>query len=508
MASSLFLLLDDVSVYLKNASVGFKKITAMVPDATAAGLKSTIPVLADDLALNAEQVSGLQAKRELPVVAAIAKGSAKNKVYLLAGILGASVAMPALIIGGLIAGGAFLAYEGVHKVMESKDAILTFFKKPLMSKEEKQELKRKDAEEALKNLHEFASMTDEQLLAKEKDKIKTSIKTDLILSAEILVISLGAMSGLGLATQAMSLAAVAGIMTVGVYGLVAGIVRLDDMGLRLKNLKDDDLKNAADEMLKKESFENSPRLKKVLGPLFDHVIKPAIGLGMKAINEPVNLLKKPLQGLGGGMVSSMPYLMQGLTIAGTIAMFGVGGGLLLHNIPALGILGHGFLSGVAAAGLVGAGIVATEKAAHPLVDKFKDSELMKSIAEKVEAFKNWTTKDIDNDKELEKKLKVTPAEREILNHYLESEKKFQDNIHSFLKEDQKLAESVNSSKLREMVSEQQQKPSATKAPILVKIEEEAKLSETIIKPNVEKFLDLQAKGAQDETVSKPRGFKP
>ncbi len=521
MASSLLLLLDDISLFSKNASVAARKVFTLVPDATAAGIKSTLPVLADDLALNAEQVSGLQAKRELPVVAAIAKGSAKNKVFLWAGILGASIVQPVLIVGGLIAGGAYLAYEGVHKVMESKDAIINFFRKPFMSQEEKQELKRQEAKDALQRMHEFASLSDEELLKLEKDKIKNSIKTDLVLSAEILVISLGAMTGLGLAVQATSLAAVATIMTVGVYGLVAGIVRLDDMGLRLKNVKDDDLKNAANEMLKKPSFANSPTLKKFLGPVFDYGIKPVVALGMKALNEPANLAQKPIKTLGTGLVKGMPYLMQGLTIVGTGAMFAVGGGLLLHYIPALGFLGHGAVAGIAAAGLVGGALVGVEKVAHPVIGKMKETSWFQSISESIDniasKFQKTLGNDIDNDKALEKQLKIKPEERKILEQYLASEKKFQASFDG-LKEEKDLAASIDTSALKRMVASQN-KPKNTYirnndiAEVIdvtpkketIKVIEEP-LKEVPINPSVTQFMAVAA--SRNDEVQNTQKNKP
>ena len=244
MPSSLLALLDDIATMLDDVSIAAKK---------------TAGVLGDDLALNAQQVTGLSAERELPVVWAVAKGSLKNKAILVPAALAISYLLPVAIIPLLMFGGAFLCFEGVEKLVHK------FFP----DKEDKQH----EAE-----LHAAAKDTTVDLVALEKERIKGAVRTDFILSAEIIAISLGVVAERSFGTQAGVLVAIAMIMTVGVYGLVAGIVKLDDLGLHLS-------------------------------------------------------LKRGTKAIGRAILFISPWLMKLLSIAGTIAMFLVGGGILVHGIP-------------------------------------------------------------------------------------------------------------------------------------------------------------------------------
>lgn len=253
MASSLLLLLDDIATILDDVSV-MTKVAA----------KKTAGVLGDDLALNAEQVSGVRAARELPVVWAVAKGSARNKLFLVPGALAISAFLPWLVTPLLMAGGLFLCYEGVEKLLHKF-------------------LHGKDAVDAQHQAHAAAlAKSDAELLAAEQDKIRGAIRTDLILSAEIIVISLGTVSDRPFPVQAGVVVGIAALMTVGVYGLVAGIVKLDDFGLYL--------------------------------------------------SRSVNAFARSL---GRGILRAAPWLMRGLSIAGTAAMFLVGGGILTHGFHAV-----------------------------------------------------------------------------------------------------------------------------------------------------------------------------
>jgi predicted DNA repair protein MutK len=254
MASSLLLLLDDIATILDDVSV-MTKVAA----------KKTAGVLGDDLALNAEQVSGVHADRELPVVWAVAKGSARNKLILVPAALAISAFLPWAVTPLLMLGGLFLCYEGFEKVAH----------KLLHGRQEG------DAHHAA---HVAAlARPYRELLAIEESKIKGAIRTDFILSAEIIVIALGTVADRDFALQFGVLAGIAVLMTVGVYGLVAGIVKLDDAGLHLSRMS-----NAA------------------------------------------------LSRLGRGILGAAPWLMKALSVAGTAAMFLVGGGILTHGVHAVG----------------------------------------------------------------------------------------------------------------------------------------------------------------------------
>ncbi len=265
--SSLFALIDDIATLLDDVSVMTKVAT-----------QKTAGVLGDDLALNAQQVSGIDADRELPVVWAVAKGSMINKVILVPAALaisalehwlhGRGINIP-LITPLLMIGGAFLCYEGVEKLAH----------KLLHSSTE-------DEQHHQALVH---AVKDEKvdMVAFEKEKIQGAIRTDFILSAEIIVISLGTVADADFVRQLAVLASIAVIMTVGVYGLVGGIVKLDDLGLLLNR---DERKNAVAGFKRK---------------------------------------------LGRAILAGAPYLMKFLSIAGTAAMFLVGGSILVHGIGPL-----------------------------------------------------------------------------------------------------------------------------------------------------------------------------
>ena len=253
--TSLLALIDDIATLLDDVSV-MTKVAA----------KKTAGVLGDDLALNAEQVSGVKANRELPVVWAVAKGSALNKLILVPAALLISAFLPWLITPLLMIGGAFLCYEGCEKLVHK------FFHKEEQEHEHRETLKAV-ADPAV------------DLVAFEKQKIKGAIRADFILSAEIIVISLGAVQSATFGVQVAAICTIAVLMTIGVYGLVAGIVKLDDAGLYLA--------------------KTDPQ---------------ASGAGARIA-------------LGKGILFLAPWLMKTLSVVGTAAMFLVGGGILVHGIP-------------------------------------------------------------------------------------------------------------------------------------------------------------------------------
>ena len=260
--ASLFTLLDDIATILDDVAA-MSKVAA----------KKTAGVLGDDLALNAQQVTGVKAERELPVVWAVAKGSMVNKAILVPAALAISVFVPWLITPLLMIGGAFLCYEGFEKLAH----------KYLHSAQE---------EEQHKVQHKAAVANPQvDIVQMEKDKIKGAVRTDFILSAEIIVISLGTVAGVALSQQAAVLVTIAVAMTIGVYGLVAAIVKMDDAGLYLSQ-------------------------------------RPGAAA----------------QALGRGLLATAPRLMKILSVVGTAAMFMVGGGIIAHAIEAV----HHFSQGVAA----------------------------------------------------------------------------------------------------------------------------------------------------------------
>ncbi|MXR31259.1 DUF808 domain-containing protein [Pseudomonas sp. PICF6] len=260
--SSLLLLIDDIATVLDDVAL----MTKMAA-------KKTAGVLGDDLALNAQQVSGVRAEREIPVVWAVAKGSFINKLILVPSALAISAFVPWLVTPLLMVGGAYLCFEGFEKLAH----------KFLHSKAQDQ------AEHA--QLVEAVANPAVDLVAFEKDKIKGAIRTDFILSAEIIAITLGTVADAPLTQQVIVLSGIAIVMTVGVYGLVAGIVKLDDLGLWLTQ-------------------------------------KP--GQWAKSV--------------GGAILRAAPYMMKGLSVIGTAAMFLVGGGILTHGVPVV----HHWIEGVTA----------------------------------------------------------------------------------------------------------------------------------------------------------------
>jgi predicted DNA repair protein MutK len=251
--SSLLLLIDDIATLLDDVSV-MTKVAA----------KKTAGVLGDDLALNAQQVSGIKADRELPVVWAVAKGSLVNKAILVpAALLISAVAnwaiMPLLMLGGL-----YLCFEGAEKMAHS-----LFHPKA-------------EDDEHHARLVEAVKDEDVDIVSYEKEKIKGAVRTDFILSAEIIVITLGTVAAASFGRQVAVLVGISLLMTAGVYGLVAGIVKLDDMGLYLSN--------------------TASKLKQALGRL---------------------------------LLAAAPWLMKTLSVLGTLAMFLVGGGIIVHGLPFL-----------------------------------------------------------------------------------------------------------------------------------------------------------------------------
>lgn len=249
--SSLFALIDDIATLLDD-------VAAM----TKVAARKTAGVLGDDLALNAQQVSGIASERELPVVWAVAKGSFINKLILVPLALAISALAPGLVLPLLMIGGLYLCFEGVEKLAHK------FLHPAAEDEAHHAELMNALADPAI------------DLVAFERDKIKGAIRTDFVLSAEIIVISLGTVAGAALTSQLAVLSGISVIMTVGVYGLVAAIVKLDDAGLYLSR-------------------------------------KPGAGQ----------------QALGRLLLATAPKLMKTLSVVGTAAMFLVGGGILVHGIP-------------------------------------------------------------------------------------------------------------------------------------------------------------------------------
>ncbi|MDR7342882.1 putative DNA repair protein MutK [Pantoea alhagi] len=250
--SSLLTLLDDIATLLDDISV-MGKIAA----------KKTAGVLGDDLSLNAQQVSGVKANRELPVVWGVAKGSFLNKLILVPLALVISAFAPWAITPLLMIGGAYLCYEGVEKVMHSLQHD-------------------KNAETSEARQQRLQKLVAQDPVGYEKKKIKGAVRTDFILSAEIVAITLGIVSSAPLLNQILILSGIAILVTIGVYGIVAGIVKLDDLGYWLSD------KSSA-----------------------------------------------VAQALGKMLLVLAPWLMKVLTVVGTLAMFLVGGGIIVHGIPAL-----------------------------------------------------------------------------------------------------------------------------------------------------------------------------
>lgn len=257
MASvGLLALIDDIATLLDDVAL-LSKVAA----------KKTAGVLGDDLALNAEQVSGVRAERELPVVWAVAKGSALNKLILVPAALLISVVASWMITPLLMLGGAYLCFEGFEKISHKW-------------------LHGNNTREHRNQRLQALSDPTFDVVVFEKNKIKGAIRTDFILSAEIVVISLGVVQAVSFSQQVLVVSLIAAAITVGVYGLVAGIVKLDDGGYYLLATKG------------KTIYARCMRL------------------------------------IGRAVLAFCPYLMKTLAIVGTAAMFLVGGGILMHGIPA------------------------------------------------------------------------------------------------------------------------------------------------------------------------------
>ncbi|NNG63344.1 DUF808 domain-containing protein [Pseudomonas fragi] len=274
--SSLLVLLDDIAAVLDDVAL-MTKVAA----------KKTAGVLGDDLALNAQQVSGVRADRELPVVWAVAKGSFRNKLILVPAALAISAFAPWAVTPLLMLGGAYLCFEGFEKLAH-----------PFMHSKAEDQGKHQALQQAVAD-------AEVDLVAFEKDKVKGAIRTDFILSAEIIAITLGIVSESPLLQQVVVLSGIAIVMTVGVYGLVGGIVKLDDAGLYLSQKTGDGVWSG---------FQRS---------------------------------------FGRGLLSTAPYMMKSLSVIGTAAMFMVGGGILTHGVPAV----HHWIEGVAASSAQWLGVV-------------------------------------------------------------------------------------------------------------------------------------------------------
>ena len=292
MPTSLFALLDDLTLLLDDVAT-LTKVAA----------KKTAGVLGDDLALNAQQVAGVEAARELPVVWAVAKGSARNKAVLVPAALALSALAPWAITPALMLGGLYLCYEGVEKLAHRA-------LHPAEASAEDDAARRALSDPAV------------DLVAFEREKIRGAIRTDFILSAEIITISLASVAAAPFGTRVAVLVAVSALMTVGVYGLVAAIVKLDDLGLALRR-------------------------------------RPSAAA----------------RAIGGAVLAAAPRLMKLLSVAGTAAMFLVGGGILAHGVGPVeraikglaGAAGGGLLRGLVSAALEGAFGVAAGALALALV---------------------------------------------------------------------------------------------------------------------------------------------
>ena len=263
MASSLLALLDDIATVLDDVST-----------LTGVAARKSAGVLGDDLALNAEQVTGVRAARELPVVLAVAKGSAVNKLILVPAAVAVSALAPWVITPLLMAGGLFLCFEGFEKVAHR------WLTSPAEDDAHHRELAEALADPAV----DMAEL--------ERRKIRGAVRTDVVLSAEIIAITLGTVAGAPLLVQFGVLSGIAAMMTVGVYGLVAAIVKLDDAGLFLS---------------RRTGADTAARAQRALG---------------------------------AGILRAAPHFMRGLSVLGTAAMFLVGGGILAHGLPGAETLVH------------------------------------------------------------------------------------------------------------------------------------------------------------------------
>jgi len=257
MASGFFALFDDIAVLMDDVATMSKMAT-----------KKTAGILADDLAVNAEKASGFVSNRELPVLWEITKGSLLNKAIILPAAFLLSAFLPWVIVPILMIGGVYLSFEGVEKIYEY------FFHKGIK-----------------KQGSNVANMTAEEAAAHEKKKIKSAILVDFILSVEIVIIALGSVTDQPIQVQIIVVTVVAFLATIGVYGLVALLVRMDDFGYRL------------------------------------------IAKGEEK--------KKLLKNIGNGLVKTLPFIIRSLGVIGTLAMILVGGGIFVHNWHRLHEMVHG-----------------------------------------------------------------------------------------------------------------------------------------------------------------------
>lgn len=280
MASTLLALIDDIATILDDVAV-LSKVAA----------KKTAGVLGDDLALNAQQVAGVSADRELPVVWAVGKGSLINKLILVPTALAISIVAPWLVTPLLMIGGAYLCFEGFEKLAHK------YLHSAAEDKAHEQELLNALADPSV------------DMVAIERDKIKGAIRTDFVLSAEIIAITLGTVQTQPWTTQLAVLSTISLFMTFGVYGFVAGIVKLDDLGLHLA---------------RKTGDSGTHKLQR---------------------------------GIGQGLLSFAPWLMKALGVVGTAAMFLVGGGIMVHGFAPLHHAIQALVASVAGAGAMVQGLV-------------------------------------------------------------------------------------------------------------------------------------------------------
>lgn len=407
--ATLIALIDDISTVLDDVA-SQTKIAAV----------KTSGVVGDDLALNANQVAGVNADRELPVVWEVAKGSAKNKAVIIPGAIGLSAAAPLAITPVLMMGGTYLVYEGAEKLIEViQEKVFHKKHKPHPHGIET------DAKEMIKHHHEKTLGKEAEMKA-EREKINGAIKTDFVLSLEIIVIALGTVAAAPLMSQAATLVAVGAAMTVGVYGLVGGIVKADDVGLFLSQLNKENFVEKMDGLV--ESAKKHNKWIKPFTLPFNYAFS---GMCKTLFNNDVGI--KALNGIGEATLKTMPKFMKGLSVAGTVAMFTVGGSILSHGIPGVhhlmeilpeaGVLHTlGGIAVEAGVGLVaGLTAVGVKHVTEPLVDP-----IMEKLKPLVKSVKNFTEQLFSNKKEsknepsVEKKIDIA-IEQQLRDDFAQKE---------------------------------------------------------------------------------------